>query len=110
MKIIKGKSRQQIQFSSLDEFVAADNPVRILDAFVEKLELSKLGINPDKIGGLNNHKQEPWKAPLPNFIEKIYFKQFKRESPLTIKPLAESMSNRKEKIASASPRKKNGKS
>ena len=44
MKIIQGTCRHQMQFTSLDEHVSADNPVRILDAFVEKLDLSKIGI------------------------------------------------------------------
>jgi len=44
MKTIHGISRQQMQFTSLDNLVAADNPVRILDAFVEKLDVSKIGI------------------------------------------------------------------
>ena len=43
--------------------------------------------NPDKLGKIDNHKQEPWKAPLPQFIEHIYFKRFKREEPETVKPL-----------------------
>lgn len=47
----------------------------------------ELGLNPDKLGKIDNHKQEPWKAPLPQFIEHIYFKRFKREEPETIKPL-----------------------
>jgi transposase len=47
MKIITGTSRQQIQFSSLDDQIATDNPVRILDAFVEKLDLQQLGIKKD---------------------------------------------------------------
>ena len=47
----------------------------------------ELGLNPDKLGKIDNHKQEPWKAPLPQFIEHIYFKQFKREEPETVKPL-----------------------
>ena len=34
MKTILGTSRQQMQFSSLDDFITAENPVRILDAFV----------------------------------------------------------------------------
>ena len=33
----------------------------------------ELGLNPKKFGGLANHKQEPWKLPLPAFIEEIYF-------------------------------------
>jgi hypothetical protein len=38
----------------------------------------ELGMNPKKFGSLANHKQEPWKAPLPVFIESIYFKRFKK--------------------------------
>ena len=33
-----------MQFASLDDFIAADNPVRIIDVFVEKLDIVKLGI------------------------------------------------------------------
>jgi transposase len=44
MKTKKGTSRNQIQFISLDDQIATDNPVRIIDAFVEKLDLQKLGI------------------------------------------------------------------
>jgi len=42
----------------------------------------ELGMNPKKFGKLANHKQEPWKAPLPDFIEEIYFKTFKRDKPI----------------------------
>ena len=38
-----------------------------------------LGMNPKKLGKLANHKQEPWKAPLPIFIEECYCKQFKKQ-------------------------------
>ena len=41
----------------------------------------ELGMNPKKLGSLANHKQEPWKAPLGEFIEDIYFKRFKKERP-----------------------------
>jgi hypothetical protein len=41
----------------------------------------ELGMNPKKMGKLDNHKQEPWKAPLPIFIEDLYFKRFGRERP-----------------------------
>jgi len=46
-----------------------------------------LGLNPKKFGGLANLKQEPWKVPLPEFIEELYFKRFKKEKPDTINPL-----------------------
>ena len=38
-RYIGGTSRHQIQFASLDDFIAADNPVRIHDAFIEKFTL-----------------------------------------------------------------------
>jgi hypothetical protein len=41
----------------------------------------ELGMNPKKLGKLDNHKQEPWKLPLPQFIEKCYLKSFKRPRP-----------------------------
>ncbi|NUO09752.1 MAG: hypothetical protein HUU08_13925 [Candidatus Brocadia sp.] len=47
----------------------------------------ELGMNPKKFGGLANHKQEPWKAPLPVFIEDLYLKRFKKEKPDIVKPL-----------------------
>lgn len=36
----------------------------------------ELGINPNKFGKLANHRQEPWKVPLPDFIARIYIKRF----------------------------------
>ena len=41
----------------------------------------ELGMNPAKLGKLDNHKQEPWKLPLPQFIEEIYFKRFGKTAP-----------------------------
>ena len=34
----------------------------------------ELGMNPKKLGKLDNHQQDPWKLPLPAFIEQLYFK------------------------------------
>ena len=41
----------------------------------------ELGMNPKRLGKKDNHKQEPWKMPLPEFIEHLYFKRFGRERP-----------------------------
>jgi len=41
----------------------------------------ELGMNPNKFGSLANHKQEKWKSPLPEFIEELYFKRFRKERP-----------------------------
>ena len=38
-------------------------------------------MNPRRFGGLANHRQEPWKAPLPVFIEHLYQKRFKKDRP-----------------------------
>ena len=46
----------------------------------------ELGLNPGKLGKLSNHGQEPWKAPLPQFIEHLYLKQFGREQPRVVTP------------------------
>jgi len=49
----------------------------------------ELSMNPKKFGKIANEKQEPWKAPLPAFIEKIYFKRFGRERPVDVKSIEE---------------------
>jgi hypothetical protein len=41
----------------------------------------ELGMNPKKLGGLDNHDQEPWKMPLRQYIEHLYFKRFRKKSP-----------------------------
>lgn len=41
----------------------------------------ELGMNPKKLGKPDNPRQEPWKAPLPQFIERLYFKKFSKERP-----------------------------
>jgi hypothetical protein len=48
----------------------------------------ELGMNPKKFGGLANHKQEKWKSPLPDFIEDLYYKRFKKEKPDIVKMLS----------------------
>ena len=47
----------------------------------------ELGLNPKKFGSLANHKQEPWKAPLPEFIEHIYEKRFGKLQPDDIRSI-----------------------
>lgn len=42
---------------------------------------SELGLNPAKLGKLDNHRQEPWKTPLPQFIENLYARRFGRQRP-----------------------------
>ena len=49
----------------------------------------ELGMNPKKLGQLNNHEQEPWKAPLPEFIENLYLKRFGRDQPEVVMSIEE---------------------
>ena len=57
----------------------------------------ELGMNPKKFGKLNNHKQEPWKAPLPVFIENIYYKRFGKEGPENIRSVEQIVKGKKRK-------------
>jgi hypothetical protein len=41
----------------------------------------ELGLNPRKLGNLDNHGQESWKAPLPEFIERLYLRHFGKRRP-----------------------------
>ena len=47
-----------------------------------KVQMAReLGLNPKKMGKLDTHEQEPWKLPLPEFIDHLYFKRFGRARP-----------------------------
>ena len=69
----------------LEKWMVMQKRHRLSDKQVQMAR--ELGLNPDKLGKIDNHKQEPRKAPLPQFIEHIYFKRFKREEQETVKPL-----------------------
>ena len=57
----------------------------------------ELGLNPKKFGKLANHKQEPWKSPLPIFIEELYFKRFKKDRPEVVKSIERIIKERNRK-------------
>jgi hypothetical protein len=46
----------------------------------------ELGMNPKKLGGMANHKQERWKAPLPQFIEELYERRFREKKANVVRP------------------------
>lgn len=39
----------------------------------------EIGLNPKKLGKIDNHDQEPWKMPLRQYIEHLYGKRFGEE-------------------------------
>ncbi len=47
----------------------------------------ELGLNPKKFGNLANHKQEPWKMPLPEYIEYLFEKHFKKSHPNDVRSI-----------------------
>jgi fructose-1,6-bisphosphatase len=47
----------------------------------------ELGLNPKKFGSLANTKQESWKLPLPEYIEELYFKHFKKNRPENVRSI-----------------------
>ncbi len=57
----------------------------------------ELGLNPKKFGGMANHRQEPWKLPLPQFIEEIYLKRFGVPRPAEVLSLEELVSRQNAK-------------
>ena len=74
-----------IKKSQIEKWIVAQKKHRLSDTHVQMAR--ELGLNPDKLGKIDNHRQEPWKAPLPEFIEEIFYKRFKKERPDVVKPL-----------------------
>ena len=70
---------------NLEKWIVAQKKHRLSDKHVQMAR--ELGLNPDKLGKIDNHKQEPWKAPLNEFIEDIYLRQFKKSEPDNIRSI-----------------------
>jgi transposase len=66
MEYIRGTSRHQSYFSTLEEQVSADNPVRLIDAFIDKLGLYQLGFTNTV------HKSEGRPPYAPGVLLKLY--------------------------------------
>ncbi len=64
----------------------------------------ELGMNPKKLGKKDNHHQEPWKLPLRQFIEHLYFKRFGKNRPDVVLTIEERIRrDEKKKRADARP-------
>jgi sorbitol-specific phosphotransferase system component IIBC len=77
----------------LEKWQVAQKRHRLSDTQVQMAR--ELGLNPDKLGKIDNHKQETWKAPLPQFIEELYFKRFKKAAPTVVKSIKEQVADEK---------------
>ena len=59
----------------------------------------ELGLNPKKLGQKANHRQETWKAPLPEFIEQLYFTRFGKKRPDHVRSVEQIVRDKKRKQA-----------
>jgi transposase len=66
MQYITGTNRHQSYFSTLEHQVGAENPVRLIDAFIDKLELQQLGFG----------KTEPKAEGRPPFAPQVLLKLY----------------------------------
>jgi transposase len=46
MKYVEGEAREQLTLlpDSIEDYIGEDNPVRVIDAFVDSLDLEEMGI------------------------------------------------------------------
>src|SRR5512136_2410825 len=80
---------------NLEKWIVAQRKHHLSDKHVQMAR--ELGLNPDKLGKIDNHKQVPWKTSLKEFIEDIYLKQFKKSEPGNIRSLEQILRDEKRK-------------
>lgn len=90
----------------LQAWITARQRHRLSHAHVQMAR--ELGMNPAKLGGLDNHRQEPWKLPLPDFIESLYEKRFGKTRPDVVMSIEERARGTAAKKASRKARKAAG--
>jgi hypothetical protein len=71
----------------LQDWVEARKRFHLSHAHVQMAR--ELEMNPRKLGKKANYRQEPWKAPLPQFIEFLYFRSFGKERPEVVMSVEE---------------------
>ena len=57
----------------------------------------ELGMNPKKLGKLDNSDQESWKMPLKQYIRHLYIKRFGKERPDVVLSIEEKICHDEEK-------------
>jgi hypothetical protein len=79
----------------LQIWIDARKRYHLTDAHVQMAR--EIGLNPKKFGKLANHKQQPWKEPLPDYIETLYYKHFKRNKPEQVRSIERVVKDRNKK-------------
>jgi hypothetical protein len=81
----------------LQDWIDARKRHRLSHAHVQMAR--ELGLNPRKLGKIDNASQEPWKMPLPDFIAHLYRERFGRERPQAVRTVEETARHLEEKKA-----------
>ncbi len=76
MRHLTGQSRQQVSLlpESLDEFVAADAPVRVIDVFIDTLDVAALGFDkavPKETGRKPYHPADLLKLYVYGYLNRV---------------------------------------
>lgn len=77
------------RWTIIQDWMAAQKRHHLSDMQVQMAR--ELGFKPDSLRKIDNHKQKPWKTPLPQHIENLYEKRFKREQPDVVKSLKQQL-------------------
>lgn len=91
------KKKKAIPNPTMKAWIDARRRHRLSHAQVQMAR--ELGMNPKKLGGKDNHHQEPWKLPLGMFIEDLYSRRFGRERPETVLSIEDKVRRDAEKKA-----------
>ena len=89
--------------NKLKPWIEARKKYRLSHAQIQMAR--ELELNPKKFGSLGNTKQQQWKLPLPEFIEEIYFKHFKKRAPENTRSIEQMVKDKARKKAESKVRK-----
>jgi hypothetical protein len=90
--------------SKLQIWLEVRRKYRLTDTQIQMAR--ELGLNPRKFGGYANHRQQPWKRPLGEYIEHLYFKRFKKDAPDQVLSIEEQAEQIRRKQAEKKERKR----
>ena len=76
-RFVEGESREQISLlpACLDDFIDEDNPVRVVEAFIEALDLEEMGfsgVNPHSTGRPSYHPSVMLKIYVYGYLNRIH--------------------------------------
>jgi hypothetical protein len=89
--------------NKLRPWIEARKKFRLSDAHIQMAR--ELGLNPKKFGSLAATRQQSWKLPLHEFIEKIYFKHFNKRRPDTVRSIEQAVADKARRKAQNKARK-----